>query len=105
MDRPGQTMYVCVMWRQARMGKMAAIDRTVTAVAQVYLSDVRSRQRVGVLVVECARVETCCCGGSVGSSRECGESGATKTTNCAAGSRINFNRRDPLARFATSVFA
>ena len=93
---------MCGMWRQARMRKIAAVDRTVPAVAQIDLSDVRSRQSAGVLWSARGWGRVAVWGvGRV-------ESGATKTTNCGlelAGSRINFNRTDPLAGFTTPVFA
>ena len=43
------TDHGCGMWRQARMSKIAAVDKAAPAVAQVDLSDIRSRQSAGVL--------------------------------------------------------
>ena len=77
------------------MRKIAAVDRTVPAVAQIDLSDVRSRQSAGVLWS--AR------GWGVG---RVGSRGQRKQLlRLVAGSRINFNRRDPLAGFTKPVFA
>ena len=81
------------------MRNIAAVDRTAPAVAEIDMSDVRSRQSAGVL--SSARAW-----GRVAVWGEWGVGG--NETNCGlelAGSRINFNWRDPLAGFTTPVFA
>ena len=86
------------------MRKIAAVERIAPAVAQIDLSSVRSRQRAGVLWS--ARGWGDMLLWEWGEWGEWGVGG--NENNCGLeveGSRINFNRRDPLAGFKTPVFA
>ena len=103
--RTGDSPCVWHVATQARMRKIAAVDRTVGPCCGSDRSVRCSFPTACGRVVECAGVGACVAVWGMGRVGSRGQRNQLTRGLELGGSRINFNRRDPLAGCATPVFA